>query len=164
MENILYKAGNAQMSDMLSGRVPVAFVPAATVATAVKSGKLRLLAVTGSGRVKEALPAYEKAIGWGDNTAAPMCFYGYALARAGRQEEALRILHQVEKSTDFVPPSAIAVTYVGLGDNERAMQLLQRAFEIRDPIIQYIKVESHYDPLKNDPRFQELIQKLGLPR
>ena len=117
-----------------------------------------------SGRVKEALPAYEKAIGWGDNTAATMCFYGYALARAGRQEEALRILHQVEKSTDFVPPSAIAVTYVGLGDNERAMQLLQRAFEIRDPIIQYIKVESHYDPLKNDPRFQELIQKLGLPR
>ena len=46
MENILYKAGSAQIADMLSGRVPIAFIPAASVAPLVKSGKLRALAVT----------------------------------------------------------------------------------------------------------------------
>ncbi|MEQ1885353.1 MAG: protein kinase [Bryobacteraceae bacterium] len=118
----------------------------------------------GSGRIKEAVTAYEKAIGWGDNTSATMCFYASALARAGQRDEARRILREVEKSKEFVPPSAIAVAYLGLGDKERAIQLLQKAYDVRDPIIQYISVESHYDPLKSDPRFQEFVQKLGLPR
>jgi len=118
----------------------------------------------GSGKVKEAIPAYEKAIGWGDNTAATMCFYANSLARAGRRAEALQILRQVNRSTEFVPPTAIAAAYVGLGDKERAIQLLQEAYTIHDPLLQYLKVESHYDPLKSDPRIQELGQKLGLPR
>ena len=117
----------------------------------------------GSGRFKEAIAAYEKAIGLGDKTAATQCYYAYSLARSGSQYEAIRILDQLKRSNGFVPPSALAVVYVGLNQKERAIQLLQAAYSSRDPILQYIKVESHFDSLRGDPRFQDVAHKVGLP-
>ncbi len=60
-----------------------------------------------------------------------------------------------------VVPSDVATLYVYAGDNEHAMEWLERAYEARDPNIPYIRLPV-YDPLRSDPRFQELMRKMKL--
>jgi TolB-like protein/Tfp pilus assembly protein PilF len=118
----------------------------------------------GSGRFSEAVAAYEKAIRLGDHTGAIQCLYAHSLARSGRRHQALQILDQVRRSQVFVPLSALAFIYTGLNDKESAIRMLQAAYAARDPMLQYLQVESHYDILKDDPRFQDLAIRIGLPR
>jgi adenylate cyclase len=118
----------------------------------------------GSGQFERATYAYNKAIELGDNTTATLCYQTYSLARSGRRQESLQILKQLKSSHQFVSGAALAVSYLGLGDPERAIQELQAAFAARDPLVQYLKVESHFDALSSDPRFRELCTKIGLPR
>ncbi|MFL6447054.1 MAG: protein kinase domain-containing protein [Bryobacteraceae bacterium] len=117
----------------------------------------------GSGNYRQAIDAYGNAMRFGDKTAATRCVYGYSLAKSGRQEEAQRILKELQSSNDYVPRTALAILFVGLGHNKRALQLLEEAFSVKDQLVQYIGVESHFDALHNNPRFQNLIVKLGLP-
>jgi len=118
----------------------------------------------GAGRFAEAIPAYEKAIAQGDDTGATACYYAYSLARSGSPAKALGILTDLHRSKRFAPSSAVGAAYLGLNEKERAIQLLQQAYAARDPLLQYLKVESHFDSLQNDPRYQELAAKMGLPR
>jgi len=100
----------------------------------------------------------------GDHTAATQCYYAYALARSGRREQARQILQRLKESAEFVPSSSLAIVYTGLGENDRAIQLLQASYAAKDPLLQYILVEAHFEPIRNDPRFQDLAIKIGLPR
>jgi TolB-like protein/Tfp pilus assembly protein PilF len=117
----------------------------------------------GSGHYPEAIQAYEKAMRLGDRTAATRCNYGYSLAKSGRRTEAQAILNQLQASKEFIPPTALAILYLGLGQDERAMDLLEQALSSRDQLVQYIGVESHFDQFHGSPRFQNLTAKLGLP-
>jgi TolB-like protein/Tfp pilus assembly protein PilF len=121
------------------------------------------LVLGGSGRYREALEAYRVAIKAGDDTLANQCFYVYSLARSGDRAEAQRQFDQVLQSRAFVPLTALAVAYSGLGQPDRAIELLQQAFVKPDPILQYLKVESHYDDLKERSEYIELAAKLRLP-
>ena len=118
----------------------------------------------GSGQFENATSAYKKAIELGDNTTATLCYQAYSLVRSGRRQAALQILEQLKRSDQFVSGTALAVLYLGLDDPERALRELQAAYAARDPLIQYLKVESHFDALSSDPRFRELCAKIGLPR
>ena len=53
--------------------------------------------------------------------------------------------------------------YVGLGDKEGAIAALERAYAAHDLQMQYLKVDPHYDSLRAEPRFQDLVRKVGLP-
>ena len=117
----------------------------------------------GSGHYSEAIQAYEKARRLGDRTAATRCNYGYSLAKSGRRTEAQAILKQLQSSKEFIPPTALAILYLGLGQDERALELLEQALSSRDQLVQYIGVESHFDQFHGSPRFQKLTAKLGLP-
>jgi TolB-like protein/Tfp pilus assembly protein PilF len=117
----------------------------------------------GMGRFDEALAAYEKAIAGGAGTATTRCLYAYSLARSGKQNRALEILAQLQGSGEFVPPAALAFIYAGLNRKDEAFRSLERAFEARDPLLQYLNVEPHYDVLRSDQRFQALLTKVGLP-
>jgi hypothetical protein len=57
----------------------------------------------------------------------------------------------------------LAVIYLGLGDKEKALSALDRAYAAHDLQLRYLGVDPHYDPLRSEPRFQELIRKVGLP-
>jgi tetratricopeptide (TPR) repeat protein len=118
----------------------------------------------GSGNYEEAIPAYEKAMALGDHTAATRCYYAYALARSGRRGRAIQVLHEMQQTKEFIPLSTLAILYLGLDRKERALQLLTAAYAARDPLLQYINVESHFDILKTDERFRKLVQKIGLPQ
>jgi TolB-like protein/Tfp pilus assembly protein PilF len=114
-------------------------------------------------RYEEAVRAYEKAIALGDDTEATQCFYAYALARIGRRADAERILKRVTTTTRFVPQTAVAVAYLGLGQKAEAMQVLEDAYRTPDPLLQYLLVEAHYDELRDDRRYHNLAAKVGLP-
>jgi serine/threonine-protein kinase len=117
----------------------------------------------GSGEFAKAIEAYEKAVRWGDNTASTQCLYAYSLARSGRRREALQILDRMRRSDAFVPLTALAFIYCGLNQPEAAMQVLEAAYASREPLLQYMKVEPHYDVLRMNRRFQQLAARIGLP-
>ncbi len=111
---------------------------------------------------REALTAYRKAIKLGDNTTATRCYYGFSLAMSGERAAALAILASLQTEKEFVSPVAMAVLYAGAGDKEQAFAELERSFEARDPQLQYLNVEPHFDTLRDDRRFQELVKRIGL--
>ncbi|MDQ3489896.1 MAG: hypothetical protein M3449_02365 [Acidobacteriota bacterium] len=90
-------------------------------------------------------------------------FLGYALAKAGRRDEAFALLGKLKTSKEYVSPAELAVFYAGLDDKEEAMASLEKAFDAHDLQLQYLKVDPHYDSLRLDPRFQELLRRIGMP-
>ena len=116
------------------------------------------------GEFKLAMEAIDKAVRLGDSSQATQCYYIFGLARTGSTALARRILASLEKRGTAVPPSSLAIAYTGLRDRERAFQLLERGVADRDPLMQYIGVEAHFDELRSDERFKNLADKIGIPR
>jgi len=89
---------------------------------------------------------------------------GYVLARAGRRTEAEGLLAELEaqRRRDYVSPVAFATLYLGLDDHERALDWTERALEERRGWLAYLRVNPLLDPLRGQPRFEAMIEKLGL--
>jgi TolB-like protein/Flp pilus assembly protein TadD len=121
------------------------------------------LALIANGEPDEAIKVLEKVIS-SDRTPTVMGVLVRAYAHAGRRAEALRMLDELKKlqQKTYVPPAAFVNAYLGLGDNERAMGWLQQAYQEQSNILQLIKVHPYFDPLRDDPRFKELVHKVGL--
>jgi hypothetical protein len=62
----------------------------------------------------------------------------------------------------YISPYSIAVIYLGLGDKEQAFAWLNRAYQERDNWLIYLNVEPRLDPLRSDPRFTDLLRRVGL--
>jgi tetratricopeptide (TPR) repeat protein len=62
----------------------------------------------------------------------------------------------------FVPPMDVATFYAFAGDKERCLEWLERAYQVRDPNLPYVGVPD-FDLVRSDPRFQDLVQRMGLP-
>jgi eukaryotic-like serine/threonine-protein kinase len=88
----------------------------------------------------------------------------HAYAVAGRRDEARRTLAQLQDVAKqrYVPPFYIAKVYAGLGENTQAMALLNRAFQDRSDQLTGLRVEPAFDPLRADPRFVDLLRRVGL--
>lgn len=118
----------------------------------------------GKGDFPAAVTALERAIALDYNTPSTRAFYVHALARAGRKDEALRELRALETDGTVVAPSFLAIAYLGLGERERAIKHLQAGYDARDPLLQYIVVESFLDEVMDDPRFKKIVEGMGLPQ
>ncbi len=89
-------------------------------------------------------------------------FLGYAYAISGdraKAEEALRELEQVAKR-QYVSPTAFATIYLGLGQKEKCLDWLEKAYEQQDSACWYLKIDQIYDSVRNEPRFQALVEKI----
>jgi hypothetical protein len=62
----------------------------------------------------------------------------------------------------YVPLYQIAIVYVGLGEKDKALDLLQKSFNDREEIMTFLKVDSTWAPLRPDPRFQSLLHRAAL--
>jgi TolB-like protein/Flp pilus assembly protein TadD len=121
-------------------------------------------AYTSLGQYDNAIAKFEESLRLrGDNT-SDQCYLGYALAKAGRRNEAEAILKRLETTKEYVSPAELATLYIGLGQKEQALSALERAYAAHDLQMQYLGVAPFYDPLRTEPRFQELIRKVGLPQ
>jgi hypothetical protein len=85
----------------------------------------------------------------------------YAYAAAGRRAEAQTVLSLMESLSRrrYVSPLYLATIHTGLGEKEQAIKLLYQAYENRHPGLVLIRVWPHFDSLRGDPRFQELLRR-----
>src|SRR5271168_702175 len=121
------------------------------------------LALIANGQPDEAIPVLEKALG-PDRNPAMMGVLVRAYAHAGRRKEALRLLDELKRRqrTGYVAAAPFVNAYLGLGDNEQALAWLERAYQEQSNILQLIKVHPFFDPLRGDPRFVDLVHRVGL--
>jgi TolB-like protein/Flp pilus assembly protein TadD len=116
------------------------------------------------GQYAEAIAEYQKVAPLvGENTSL-QCYLGYAYAKSGKRAEALAILDKLKTTREYVSPAELAVIYVGLGDTEGTLQALERAYTAHDLQLQYLNIDPHYDALRSDPRFTDLVRRVGLPQ
>ena len=114
---------------------------------------------------EEAIAEYKKAIALNDDP-IPRALLGHLYAKLGRKDEALAILKQLRELREsskerYVSPYNLALIHIGLGQKNEAIQLLEETYEERDGYnIVFIKVEVLLDPLRGDPRFEALVQKV----
>jgi len=87
---------------------------------------------------------------------------GYAYGVAGRRQDALRLLAQMEERSrrEYVAPSARALIYVGLGDNEQALSWLERGYAELDWRLLYLKADPLFDSLRSEPRFLAILRRM----
>ena len=114
--------------------------------------------------LKEAIANYEKLIQGGDKSSSTQCYMGYALSQMGKRNEAQVILEKLKTTKEYVSPAEFAILQVGMGDNEGAIVSLEKAYAAHDLRLQFLKVDPDYDSLRNDPRFIDLMRRVGLPQ
>jgi len=121
-------------------------------------------ALIANGQADEAIPVLENALALTDRSPAVIGVLIRAYAHAGRRTEALRLLDELKRRQQkrYIPTAAFVNAYLGLGDNERAIAWLERAYKEQSMIMQYIKVHPFFDPLRGDPRFADLVRRVGL--
>jgi hypothetical protein len=91
---------------------------------------------------------------------------GHAYAVSGKKAEALKIidgLKELSKSV-YVAPYTIAIVYAGLGDKDQAFAWLDRAYDDRSGYLTWLTTDPQLDGLRSDPRFADLLRRVGLPQ
>ena len=120
------------------------------------------------GMSDEAVEHLRKTESCLDETRPPswLGILAHLYARAGRREDVLRILRELERraKTGYVSPTSLARVHLGLGEKEKALSSLERAYEDRDISLVLLKVDWGYDPLRSDSRFQDLLRRMNFPR
>jgi pentatricopeptide repeat protein len=113
---------------------------------------------------KDAIPPLEKALSLSKRSPAVMAILIRAYAHAGRRADALRLLAEMKERNKegYVPAGAFVNAYLGLGDNEEAFVWLEQAYKEQSNILQFVKVHPYFDPIRNDPRFVDLVHRVGL--
>ena len=94
----------------------------------------------------------------------PLGFLAVAYGRAGRRQDAERIVDELTSRArkSYVPPAAFVAAYTGVGDVDRAFAALEQAYEERSNLVRSLKVLPILDPLRPDPRFGDLLRRTGL--
>jgi len=110
----------------------------------------------------EAIAELEKAVSLsGGLTTLGELGLGYAVA--GRRDEAMKILEALreEAKVRYVPSRVMAEIHMGLGEKDEAFRWLETAYQERN-IDAAIRVYPIFDPLRDDPRFQDLLRRMNL--
>jgi TolB-like protein/Tfp pilus assembly protein PilF len=122
------------------------------------------MALIANGQANEAIDVLEKALLLSHRSSAEMGILVRAYAHTGRLGDARRLLDELKQRqlTSYVPAAAFINAYLGLGDNEQAFAWLEKGYEEQSNLLQLLKVNPFFDPLRGDPRFKELVYKVGL--
>jgi eukaryotic-like serine/threonine-protein kinase len=118
------------------------------------------------GMYKEAVEEHEKCVSSSEVNSIWLGALGRAYAVAGRRNEAVKIVDQLKALSKqrYVEPSSIAQVYVGLGDKDEAFNWMEKAYQERSLGVGAINTDARYDSLRSDPRFQDLLRRVGLPQ
>jgi serine/threonine protein kinase/Tfp pilus assembly protein PilF len=141
-------------------RRTIAIDPNYGVAHDVLAGSL-----AAKGMYREALSEGERAVAANPASAMFNADLAYVRARLGQTDAARRTLDQLTSASAqrYTPALAFAVVHVGLGEYDQAMAWLEKAYAERFIRLAYLRREVIWDPLRPDPRFQDLARRIGLP-
>jgi eukaryotic-like serine/threonine-protein kinase len=122
-------------------------------------------AYEGKGMYNEAVTAWERGVELRGGNVRWKGYLARAYGLAGRRHDALRILAEMLEleQSSYVSPTAIAATYLGLGQLEEAMDWIEKAYEVRDGDLFLFKTWPGTDSLRSDQRFQRLLRRMNFP-
>ena len=116
------------------------------------------------GESGRAIDALRKAVELSDRHPERVGDLGYAYAAAGMPEEARKLLGELERMR--VPghvTTALAKVHAGLGDKDLAFASLDEAIEEGNPAVIWLNFSPAFDPLRSDPRYDDLLRRIGFP-
>lgn len=114
-------------------------------------------------RYDQAIEAFEKALSLGGAVPSTMAAMGQALGLAGRKNDARKCLAELETMalTRYVTSSCFAVVHLGLGEISRSLDWLENSCAQHELATKAIIVHPLWDPLRGEPRFQALVQRIA---
>jgi tetratricopeptide (TPR) repeat protein len=123
-------------------------------------------AYTRKGMYRDAIAEIQKGVSLSGGAPGPLSALGYTYGVSGNRDEALKILPQLTllSKRRYVSPYDIALVYVGLGEKDRAFDWLQKAVADRSIPLVSLRTGEEMDSLRSDPRYTELLDRIGLPQ
>jgi len=114
---------------------------------------------------KEAIEEHQRAIALSKGNLVYVAVLGSAYARAGRRDEALKILNELKARSkrEFVPTGLFCLIYASLAEKDEAFAWLEKAYQERDDAMLGLKWYPQFDPLRSDGRFQDLLRRMNFP-
>jgi len=118
-----------------------------------------------TGRFDLAITEGEKAVTLSAGSPLMRAALAHTLGAAGRTKEALQILDELTKLADqkYVAPYFFAGIHIGLGENERAIEYLEKCYQEHSHWLIYLHIDPSMDALRDDPDFQGLLRRVGRP-
>ncbi len=118
------------------------------------------------GMYQDAIAAFQKGLDLSGGAPNYLSFLGYTYGVWGKRDEARKILLQLNQLSKrkYVSPYEIGLVYVGLGEKDMAFDWLQKAVADRSIPLVPLKAEEEMASLRSDPRYAELLSRIGLPQ
>jgi eukaryotic-like serine/threonine-protein kinase len=118
-----------------------------------------------TGRYELAITEGEKGVTLSAGSPLMRAALAHSYAKAGRTKEALQILDDLAKlaEREYVAPHFFAGIHIGLGQNDRALEYLEKSYQEHSHWLIYLHIDPSMDDLRNDSRFQNLLKRVGLP-
>ncbi len=115
------------------------------------------------GDYPQALAEYQTSLRLVDDPSV-VALMGHAYALSGKRDEALKLADQLKEMSRhrYISAYAVAQVYAGLRDNDDTFQWLEKSYQEHAPDVSLIKVDPLFDNVHSDPRFAELVRRLGL--
>jgi len=117
------------------------------------------------GKLAEGIQELEKAVALSEgSTPRAIAHLGYAYAVAGRKNDAESVLAKLKEISKqgHVHPDLVAGVYAGLGQKEDAFEWLEKAYQVHARDLLELKYDPHFNSLHSDPRFIDLVRRIGL--
>jgi TolB-like protein/Flp pilus assembly protein TadD/tRNA A-37 threonylcarbamoyl transferase component Bud32 len=116
-------------------------------------------------KAEEAIAQFREAIPLAGGSPQSIAYLGYGYGSAGQVEDARGVLRQLEELSRerHVSPFDVALVHIGLGDKDSAFGWLDKAYQDRSTWLITLKVDPMFDILRPDPRFADLVRRIGLP-
>ncbi len=114
---------------------------------------------------ENSVETYHKAFRLSDGTVEVGGGLGHALGLAGFEEEAKQMadFYSLQAKDHYLPPVQRAFIHIGIKEYDEAIRLLEQAYEEHSWFLVFIQSEPWYDPIRKDPRFQQIIEKMNFP-
>jgi eukaryotic-like serine/threonine-protein kinase len=118
-----------------------------------------------TGRYELAIAEGEKAAALSGGSPLMRAALAHSYGKAGRAKEALQILDDLTRLAQhkYVAPHFFAVIHIGLGEHDNAVEYLEKSHEDHSHWLIYLRIDPSMDDLRNDPRFRDLLRRVGLP-
>jgi serine/threonine protein kinase/Tfp pilus assembly protein PilF len=116
------------------------------------------------GMFGQAVAEFQRAASGGEPVRAVGLARAYGVM--GKSNEARKILDDLTKASkqSYFPAYLFGVIHVALGENEQGLAWLEVAYTHRDPYLVHLKKDAAFDPVRSDPRFQDLLRRVGFPQ
>ena len=116
-----------------------------------------------------AIREFNQAVELSGGMPPTLAMLAYAYAKSGDEARALTVLAELEGLREpsrhgYAPPLLIAYVHEGLGKTDDALEWLERAFTERDGWLVYVNTFPRFESLRNEPRFQDILRRLELPK